>query len=529
MKTRIFFGAAAFATALLFVAPSADARTLVPGDLLKSHDNTVYYYTRNGKRCVFPNHKTYLSWYRDFRNVIPVSKENLAKIPLTCIVKYKPGIKLIKIQTDPKVYFVTKNGKLHWIKSEALAARIYGRDWNQRIDDVPPEFFVNYEVGDPIESENDYSPIEEADDAIDISTDQDIPPAPIPVPIEEPSAPPQQPTEPTRPDISLPTETSTPTGATPTSTSQAPTTPTSPTPTTSTTTTVTTSTPTNTAPSPTSSLGFSVSKQTVQPGDVITITASDTDTTSVTKIELFFDGTLVNTCWAASCSGNALIPLSGTKNSYVIAQHVTRITGKVDIGTITIPVTNKTENIVRLSVGQSTIMTTQAASAIIDIDYSISILRVDIFVDERNIDSCVTGSHQCRWSDYLSGSVGSIHTVYAVVTDTLGRKYNSNNATITIGATDSPSVTVSVAKTQIYTGETVDVTVTASDTDGIAIINVIKDGIILKSCAGGAPCTATTGPWTEAATILTFSGSATDAKGVVGKVDGTQTVSVFAH
>ena len=114
------------------------------------HDAAVYYCSKNGKRYVFPNLGTYLSWYANFSTVTVVSMETMASIPLGGNVTYRPGKEMIKIQSDPKVYAVSRGGLLRWVTTEAIAVKLYGNDWNTKIDDVSDAFFVNYKMGDPI-------------------------------------------------------------------------------------------------------------------------------------------------------------------------------------------------------------------------------------------------------------------------------------------------------------------------------------------------------------------------------------------
>lgn len=138
--------------ALLF--PSvAQAATLSPGDLIKASGPAVYYYASDGQRYVFPNEKTYFSWYTDFSSVKTITDAELAAIMIGGNVTIRPGTKLVKITTDPKTYAVSNRcGLLHWIESESLAQELYGDDWNQQIVDVPDAFFVDYQIGSSISS-----------------------------------------------------------------------------------------------------------------------------------------------------------------------------------------------------------------------------------------------------------------------------------------------------------------------------------------------------------------------------------------
>ena len=123
------------------------------GSLIKgTTSSTVYYCGKDIKRYVFPNEKIFLTWYQDFSSVITLADSVLAKIPLGGNVTYKPGVRMVKIQTDPKTYAIARGGILRWVQTEAVAAALYGPNWNQKIDDVSDAFFVNYIIGPPITS-----------------------------------------------------------------------------------------------------------------------------------------------------------------------------------------------------------------------------------------------------------------------------------------------------------------------------------------------------------------------------------------
>ncbi len=123
---------------------SADASA---GDLIKMDGlSSVYYLGADGKRYVFPNEATYFSWYSDFSSVVNIPQSELESYPLGANVTMRPGTKLIKITTDPKVYAVESDGSLTGIADEAAAEYFYGEDWNQRIVDIADSFFTNYVV-----------------------------------------------------------------------------------------------------------------------------------------------------------------------------------------------------------------------------------------------------------------------------------------------------------------------------------------------------------------------------------------------
>ena len=125
----------------------ASAATLAAGDLIKASGPAVYYYAADGKRYVFPNEKTYFTWYSGFSSVKTITDAELAAVMIGGNVTYRPGVKMVKITTDPKVYAVSTGGVLRHVPSEACAVTLYGATWNTMIEDVPDGFFVNYSVG----------------------------------------------------------------------------------------------------------------------------------------------------------------------------------------------------------------------------------------------------------------------------------------------------------------------------------------------------------------------------------------------
>jgi len=121
------------------------------GARIRGSQAAVYYCGDDGRRYTFPNERVYFSWYQDFNGIEQLPDETLAQIPLGGNTTYRPGTRMIKIVSDPRVYAVSRGGVLRHIPSEAVARQLYGDRWQQQIDDVSDAFFVNYTVGDPIE------------------------------------------------------------------------------------------------------------------------------------------------------------------------------------------------------------------------------------------------------------------------------------------------------------------------------------------------------------------------------------------
>ena len=123
------------------------------GSLIKNKTMSVVYYCgANGKRYGFPNENIYFSWYDDFDDVIEISDEALANIPLGGNVTYRPGVRMVKLESIPNVYLVEQGGLLRWIQSPSLATQLYGTNWAKNVHDLSDALFTNYKLGEPITS-----------------------------------------------------------------------------------------------------------------------------------------------------------------------------------------------------------------------------------------------------------------------------------------------------------------------------------------------------------------------------------------
>lgn len=140
--------------ALVFVGgvKKSQAAKFAPGSLLVQanlESATVYYIGDDGKKYIFPDAKTYFTWYRDFDKVKKVSLVELDQYPDGGIVPYRAGIRLITHQNTAKVYAVEPGGIIRWIKNESIAKNLYGDDWGLLVQDVLPGYFSSsYELGD---------------------------------------------------------------------------------------------------------------------------------------------------------------------------------------------------------------------------------------------------------------------------------------------------------------------------------------------------------------------------------------------
>lgn len=156
--------------AAIFISSPTESQAAVPNQsLIKGKTDAALYYVEGGKRYAFPTEKVFFSWYADFTSVVTVADTELASYSLAGNVTYRPGNKLVKIATDSKVYAVSQYGVLRWLKTENIAKKLYGDDWNKKIDDVADTFFTNYLVGSDVGVAGDYN-LNEASGITDIGT-----------------------------------------------------------------------------------------------------------------------------------------------------------------------------------------------------------------------------------------------------------------------------------------------------------------------------------------------------------------------
>lgn len=184
---------ALIALAIPFLIPLVSRADTFSG-LVKASGAAVYYVDPEHGRYAFPTEASYKTWYEDFSGVRTISDEALASYRLVGNVAYRPGVRLVKITTDPKVYAVAHGGVLRWIASEEIARTLYGDTWAQQVDDLPDPFFINYRVGDPILRVEDFNKAQELGNTPSIAANQIVtvsatPALPLPNPTV-PTAPP---------------------------------------------------------------------------------------------------------------------------------------------------------------------------------------------------------------------------------------------------------------------------------------------------------------------------------------------------
>jgi hypothetical protein len=144
------------------------------GDLIKGSTKAVYYLGGDCSRYVFPNAKTYFTWYSDFENIKTISDEALAELEIGGNVTYRPGVKMIKVQSGTKVYVVDKSGTRRWVETADAARGLYGEDWSSYVDDIPDAFWTNYSTGNIVKSSQDFDREQVTLENVTINIDKDL-------------------------------------------------------------------------------------------------------------------------------------------------------------------------------------------------------------------------------------------------------------------------------------------------------------------------------------------------------------------
>lgn len=436
--------------------------------LIKASGPSIYYVREDQKRFAFPNAATYKSWYEDFSTVENVNNQALSNYPLIGNVTYRPGKRLVKITTDPKVYAVAHGGILRWIQTEAVARALYGDSWAQQIDDIPDGFFANYQIGAPIISENDYNRTEELHNAYSIGLN--IPPA--------------LPTSPTLPTPPVPPPSAT------------------------------------TTPSLPSALTLLLQPSTSNPhyGEPFTLRTEASPSNLVLRTKIYLDQTELRTCEYYICSSDILIPLNDPQGSHEARVEVYGNNGTMTSSTLRISAASAGSPYTNLILRHLDIEPNGTREIVAQATNNFLAHNLDIYLDGGLVRSCID-QQECRYTAPETAGLGTVHSVFIVAADRNGSIARSETKTFAVVTNDSPVVEVALDKNSLYTGEQINVTVTANDEDGIQQTSLLLNGTPLKTCTLSS-CTATIGPWTEART-LQIVGSATDLLGARSFVTST--------
>jgi|GEM_PF-1667269 len=128
-----------------------DISVVKAGDVVKGLDfSTVYYIDDQMIRHPYMDAQTYFTYYDSFGPVINVTNATLPTLALGSPVLPKPGVTLVKIQSDNRVFALGKTAtgtELRWVSSEAIALTMFGQSWSDYIIDIPPTLFPKFTIG----------------------------------------------------------------------------------------------------------------------------------------------------------------------------------------------------------------------------------------------------------------------------------------------------------------------------------------------------------------------------------------------
>lgn len=121
--------------------------------------SSVYYVDESHDRRVFWDTSTFFTWADSWDDVVWVTDATLPTLDMGDAMLPKPGVVLVKIQSDPKVYAIdvdeTGAYVLRWIPSEEVAISLYGSDWADYVIDLDSTIFSKFGMGDDMSEDDD--------------------------------------------------------------------------------------------------------------------------------------------------------------------------------------------------------------------------------------------------------------------------------------------------------------------------------------------------------------------------------------
>src|SRR3989344_5334543 len=111
LSRKFLFGFVMATLVMWTLGPVRQVSAVTAGDLVKSpNSDAVYYIAADGKKYVFPDAKTYFTWYSNFNAVQTVAVSVLDTYNDGGAVTYRPGTRLVTTVDTNKVYAVEPGG-----------------------------------------------------------------------------------------------------------------------------------------------------------------------------------------------------------------------------------------------------------------------------------------------------------------------------------------------------------------------------------------------------------------------------------
>ncbi|KKU06208.1 MAG: hypothetical protein UX09_C0056G0001, partial [Candidatus Uhrbacteria bacterium GW2011_GWE2_45_35] len=122
--------------------------TVVTGQFVRAYGfNTIYYIDEDGARRPFWDTNSFFAYADSFDEVVWVTDATLPTMTLGAPMLPAPGVVLVKIQSDPKVYAIDTDNILRWVPDESTANALYGAAWADYIIDLEPTSFARFSSG----------------------------------------------------------------------------------------------------------------------------------------------------------------------------------------------------------------------------------------------------------------------------------------------------------------------------------------------------------------------------------------------
>lgn len=126
-------------------------------EFIKTADSsTVYMLMPDGARRLVLDAQTFFTYMDSFDQVRTISKEEMGGYKLRGTVLPRANRVLVKIVSDPKVYWLARSGNdpftptLREVPSEEVAVALFGSEWNSYVIDVDIAMFEKFNRGRPV-------------------------------------------------------------------------------------------------------------------------------------------------------------------------------------------------------------------------------------------------------------------------------------------------------------------------------------------------------------------------------------------
>lgn len=127
-------------------------------EAFSSSTSNAVYLVSDDSIWLVPDEAVYFSWFDSWDDVLEISQATidvyLASHEYKEDLKFAPGTR-VKTASNPRVYVVGSDYKLHWMISETVANEIYGSNWNKGIVEVSDTYLWKYATSFDVTSRDD--------------------------------------------------------------------------------------------------------------------------------------------------------------------------------------------------------------------------------------------------------------------------------------------------------------------------------------------------------------------------------------